>query len=193
MIFVIAFFLITVVAITVSCVPVFGQTAAEELSNTGAALVMQGKYDEALEALDNAIQLDPQDADAWFNKGRALGIHGKYDEAIQAFDRAIEINPQLVQVWYNKGNVLMNLRDYDGAIQAYDKSHKLSPPGIPYTRYYKGIALDKLGKHGEAIQDYDKAIEIIPQMEGHPELIASGTYISPCGQMWKAKALALQH
>jgi tetratricopeptide (TPR) repeat protein len=98
----------------------------------------------------------------------------------------------LDQAWYNKGNVLMNLRDYGGAIQAYNESHKLSPPGFPYTWYYKGIALDRLGRHKEAIQAYDKAIEIAPQMEVNPELIASGMYINPCGQMWNAKGFALQ-
>jgi tetratricopeptide (TPR) repeat protein len=178
-------FVIAALTMMALLIPAFGQTTAEEWFDKGVTLMNQSKYDEALKALDNAIQLDPQDADAWCNKGLALGILHKYDEAIQAFDKAIEINPQLVQAWYNKGNVLMNLRDYDRAIQAYDESHKLSPPGLPYTWYYNGIALDKLGKHEEAIQAYDKAIGMIPQMEGNPELIAAGTYIN-------AKGLALQ-
>ena len=174
------------------CMPAFGQTTAEEWIAEGVALMNQGEYNETLQALDNAIQLDPQDADAWYNKGRVLGIKGSYDEAIKAFDKAIEINPRFAQAWYNKGNVLMNLRDYDGAVQAYDKSHKLSPPGLAYTWYYEGIALDKLGKYEEAIQAYDEAIGITQQMADKSELIAAGKYINPSGQMWNAKGLALQ-
>ena len=42
----------------------------------------QGKYDEALIALDEAIRLDPKFASAWNNKGFALEKQGKYDEAL---------------------------------------------------------------------------------------------------------------
>ena len=37
----------------------------------GCALNSQGKYDEAIEAYDEAIRLDPDSAEAWNNKGDA--------------------------------------------------------------------------------------------------------------------------
>ena len=56
-------------------------------NNKGAALAVQSKYDEAIKAYDEAIRLDPNDADAWNNKGIALNTQGKYDEAIKAYER----------------------------------------------------------------------------------------------------------
>ncbi len=39
------------------------------LINKGVALKIQGKYDEAIEALDKAIEINPDFAEAWYNKG----------------------------------------------------------------------------------------------------------------------------
>ncbi|MDD1753963.1 MAG: tetratricopeptide repeat protein [Methanotrichaceae archaeon] len=55
---------------------------ADFWSNKGVALNAQGKYDEAMQACDKAIELDPNSADeAWNNKGIALARQGKYVEA----------------------------------------------------------------------------------------------------------------
>jgi tetratricopeptide (TPR) repeat protein len=43
------------------------------------------KSDEAIKAYDKAIEINPQDSDAWDNKGIALYILNKYDEAIKGF------------------------------------------------------------------------------------------------------------
>lgn len=50
-------------------------------------------YEEALVALDCALALDPNDADAWSNKGTELGSLGRYEEALTTFDRALALDP----------------------------------------------------------------------------------------------------
>jgi tetratricopeptide (TPR) repeat protein len=52
-----------------------------------------GKYDEAIEAWDEAIWLDPNYEKAWNNKGNAFAALGKYDDAIKAYDEAIRLDP----------------------------------------------------------------------------------------------------
>jgi Flp pilus assembly protein TadD len=52
--------------------------ALEQKGITSAEL---GKYDEAIQAYDNAIELDLKYADARNNKGIILDKLGKFDEA----------------------------------------------------------------------------------------------------------------
>ncbi|HOC66163.1 MAG TPA: tetratricopeptide repeat protein, partial [Methanothrix soehngenii] len=51
--------------------PAFGQQTAAEWLEKGNAFVMLSMYDEAIQAYDQAISIDPQDAYAWSNKGEA--------------------------------------------------------------------------------------------------------------------------
>ena len=59
-------------------------------------LIDLGKYDEAIQCYDKAIEIDANYADAWNNKGNALDNLGKYDEAIQCYDSAIEIDANML-------------------------------------------------------------------------------------------------
>jgi tetratricopeptide (TPR) repeat protein len=59
--------------------------------NKGEALRMLEMYDEAIQALDEAIELDPNLADAWNNKAEALKALGKSSESNEAFAKAKEL------------------------------------------------------------------------------------------------------
>ncbi len=140
------------------------QTTANYWSDLGFDLNEQGKYGEAIQALDKAINIDPQDEAAWNEKGYALYKQGRYDEAIQALDKAIEINPQNAEVWYGKAEVLYDQRKYDEAIHALNKTIEINPQDA-LAWYFKGWILEDQGKKDEANSSYDKAIEIDPQVE----------------------------
>ena len=61
--------------------------------NLGAAQVQQGKYDEAIPHLKNAIKLNPSSDKAQINLGMAFASKGKLDEAIEHFNEALRISP----------------------------------------------------------------------------------------------------
>jgi len=58
-----------VLLLTLVILPTSGQQTAEEWLNQGIALGNQGKFDEAIQAFDEAIRINPQLAEAWYNKG----------------------------------------------------------------------------------------------------------------------------
>jgi len=125
---------------------------AKKCLECGLAFYDQGKYDDALKALDKAIELNPSITTAytaWIRKGSMLNAQMKYGEAIAAYDKAIVLNPKLADAWYNKGLTLGNLGKYDEAIQAFNKAIEIDPKNVDFG-FNKGMALRSLGRTAEA-------------------------------------------
>ena len=70
------------------------QDLAQVWYNRAGLLASQGKKDEALDALDKAIELNPKHADAWHDKGMILEVLGRNSEADAAYDKAKELGYQ---------------------------------------------------------------------------------------------------
>jgi tetratricopeptide (TPR) repeat protein len=68
----------------------------------GVALLNLGNYEEAIKCYDKAIEIEPNNAEAWNNKGIVLGRLSNYEEAIACYDKAIELNPTDGRAWYNR-------------------------------------------------------------------------------------------
>jgi eukaryotic-like serine/threonine-protein kinase len=75
--------------------PVASQTplSVEELLAQALILNRNNKPQEALVKVEEAIKLDPNNADAWGAKGLLLRSMGRENEAIAAFSKAIELRP----------------------------------------------------------------------------------------------------
>ena len=58
---------------------------------------------------DKAIEVNPENADAYNNKGLSLYLLRSYNEAIACYDKAIEVNPENADAHYNKGLLLQYL------------------------------------------------------------------------------------
>src|SRR5437764_6166647 len=59
-------------------------------------------YDEALQACEQAIQLDPRYARAHYGKALALIGLGKYEEAVTFCDKAFELTPKTAKTYASK-------------------------------------------------------------------------------------------
>jgi hypothetical protein len=112
---------------TQSFTPAIEKTKAQDWVGQGLALYTQSKYNEAIQAFDKAIEINPQDAKAWYERGYALDSQGKYKEAIPALDKAIELDPRNAEAWYEKGIALKAQGKYDEAQRAYDKAIEIDP------------------------------------------------------------------
>jgi tetratricopeptide (TPR) repeat protein len=79
-------------------------------------------YLGALQAYDKALELNPDDYNAWSGKGMTLDALDRYEEALQAYDKALELNPDDYNAWCGKAMTLFNLRYYEEALQVFDNA-----------------------------------------------------------------------
>ncbi len=71
----------------------FNPSDAEAWNNKGAALGSLGRYDEALNAFDEATTISLTYAEAWYNMGIIYDFKGNLGTSIQAYKIATQIDP----------------------------------------------------------------------------------------------------
>ncbi len=136
-------------------------TPGEELPwyGKGASLILLGRYDEALKAIDTALDLNPRNEVAWLNKGNALTKLGRLSDALRCFNAAIRVNPAYEVAWNNRGNTLARLGHLDEALACYERALQIDPD---YRSAWvnKGYVLTKLGRYDEATSCADRVLRL---------------------------------
>jgi len=131
------------------------------LNVLGVACQEQGKFHEAVQAFNKAIELKPDYADAYSNRGNALCDLGQLQEALESYEKAIQLKPDYADAYSNRGNALHKLGRFEDAVMSCEKAIQLKPD---YAEAYsnRGNALCDLGKLQEAVESHEKAIELKP-------------------------------
>lgn len=127
----------------------------------GLDLANQGKYKEAIQAFERAIELDPENTTILRQKGKALANMGNLSVSIRIFENLIELDPNDAEAWYNKGNILYNLSMHSESIEAYKEAIEIDPE-YKDAWIKNGQILCEIGKYDEALIAFDKAIELNP-------------------------------
>ncbi|MCY4552978.1 MAG: tetratricopeptide repeat protein [Candidatus Poribacteria bacterium] len=132
---------------------------AEWVFQQGNFLLMLNQINMAIEAYSHAIDLNPDNADAYINRGATYIKKGKHDLAIENCNKAIQLRPDYALTYSNRGVAYDKKGEHDLAISDYDKAIELKPN---YADAYnnRGNAYGNKGEHDRAIIDYTKAIEL---------------------------------
>lgn len=117
--------------------------------NKGYDYDIKEDYDNAIFAYTKAIELNPQDGDAYNNRGAIYDIKGEYDLAITDYTKAIALNPQDADTYNNRGNAYLSKEQYDLAISDYDKTIALNPQDV-YAYINKAFACEKSGCYSDS-------------------------------------------
>ena len=119
------------------------------------------QLERAVELIDKAIKISPNNAAFYSNRGNALQGLKQFDAAIASYDKAIQLKPDYADAYSNRGFALQGLKQFDAAIASYDKAIQLKP-GYAEAYYNRGNALQDLKQFDAAIASYDKAIQLKP-------------------------------
>jgi S1-C subfamily serine protease len=120
-----------------------------------------GKYDDALTAINIAIELEPNDLLLHVIKAAILVGSKKYPEAIAIYTNIIRTKPE-AYAYYGRGTTKSIIGNHQDAIVDFDLAIEINPQYV-YAYYNRGNAKSALGNNQGAINDYDRAIEIAPQ------------------------------
>ena len=74
-----------------------------------------------------ALQLNPDNADAYWICGLAYANKGEDDLAIDDYTKALQLNPDLAAAYYSRGFAYDDKGKYDLAIADYTKALELNP------------------------------------------------------------------
>ncbi len=121
------------------------------------------RHDEAEKAFRKAIEIDPDDSQAWIRLGILLSEkRERHHEAEKAFRKAIEIDPNLAPVWGMLGSLLSKSIDrHNEAEEAFSKAIDINPNIHPIWTLL-GNFLSKKERYDEAERALRKAIDINP-------------------------------
>ena len=81
---------------------------------------------KALKDFDEAVRLDPQDAQAYNNRGAVYAELGDYPQAIADFSSAIALQPSFVPAYLNRGHSYHEIGDATNARANYHEAIRLN-------------------------------------------------------------------
>ena len=105
----------------------FSIESAAAYNNLGNAYVKDKEYDQAADAYQEALRLDPEFAGAYYNLAGVYAQQKEYDLAVKHYKKAIDHRKDFREAYYKLADVYDKQGEYDDAIRTY-KEVIQSPP-----------------------------------------------------------------
>src|SRR5688572_30013313 len=117
----------------------------------GNRYLAEGKHNEAIIELKNAIQVDPSFAPALRALGRAYAAKSWYPDAVRELQRAVDLEPDDVAGRLDLGRVFLELEAWNDALPQ-GRAILDKRPGDPAGTYIAAAALNGRGASREALE-----------------------------------------
>lgn len=134
----------------------FSMVSADNLHLEAQLLRKQGMYDKALTLIEEVLELNPENFEAWTRKGCLLRLLRRRDEALIAVRKALRMNPRCALAWRAKGALLRDAHQDQQGLNCYLRSLQLDPTDFLCWQN-KGNALTTLNRIEEAKEAYAEA------------------------------------
>lgn len=127
----------------------------------GNALAFQEDWEGALREYLEAVQTDPQLAEAHYNLGVAFAALNQIDRAIAAFKETLEHNPNLYEAHFALGRCYQKIDDAGRAYIHYSSACNARPQAAE-PRYYMGLMHQSHGAYELAQRCFAEALRVEP-------------------------------
>lgn len=134
---------------------------AQELLKNGIKLMDEGKFEESISVLEEAIALDPEPLDYTYELGFAYYLKKDYEKSISICKTLLSHKDVIDRVYQLVGNSYDLLEQPDKAIEVYETGMKAFPnSGRLYLE--AGVVERKRGDHDKAIAYWETGIKTDP-------------------------------
>jgi cell division protein FtsN len=154
-----------------------GWATEEDAFDKGLKLIGQYRYDEAIKAFSTAIEIIPQDYQAYNYRGVAWALKGNYDRALADYDKALEIRPRYAEAYNNRGFARTQQGDLRNALNDYARALKINPffvDAYNNKAWVLATCADQRFRDGsQAVRLAQKAVELKPDVVSLDTLAAA--------------------
>lgn len=98
------------------------RSRTRSLVGKGNSLLSLDQYEEALACFEEALRVEPEDAEARLKKGTALEKLGRLEEALEWYDQALAADSSLTVAHLLKGGIYNRLERFAEALVCYEKA-----------------------------------------------------------------------
>jgi tetratricopeptide (TPR) repeat protein len=134
----------------------------EEWNRVAKAHSKAGHHQEALDAYNRAVALDPEDEWGYANRAETLVKLERYPEAIADFSRALDINAFNDWAWAHRGEAHRLAEHYPEALSDFQRALNLDPKYI-WVLMSRGQVYEALKDYPRAVEAFSRVVEIDPQ------------------------------
>jgi tetratricopeptide (TPR) repeat protein len=114
-----------------------------------------------MQKLNNLIDRENQNADAYYNRGLLYANKGNLQVAEKDYSKAIEIDRRYEDAYYNRGLVFAKMKKYEQAVRDFAQAITLKPNAVD-AYCNRGNSNFQLGNLDLALDDFNAALKINP-------------------------------
>jgi tetratricopeptide (TPR) repeat protein len=131
-----------------------------EVLRQGLDRLGPGDYPGAVDRFTAALEIWPENAQAYLERGNAYYAMGRSADALADWTRALEADPDLAAAYAARGAYYRARGDTASALADLSRSIELKPSVEAY--YERGQVYQALGQYRQAAADLDRAIAELP-------------------------------
>jgi len=130
-------------------------------SSRAAALMREGRLDEALRDLDMALKLNARSTHAYVNRAMVLAKKGDRKGALADFDRAIELDRSFADAYSERCLLLIRMEEPERALESCNAALRLAPD-LPAALLNRAVLHMRASRMEEALADVERVLRFEP-------------------------------
>lgn len=119
------------------------------------------EYEKALDELNQAVALGPDDSPNHTVRARVFYTLRQYEQAVSDGLQSIELGAPTKNTYLTLGDAYRELKEFDKAIESYNKVLKLDSKNSTAMNK-RGVAFERMGQDKQALTEYRRAAKMDP-------------------------------